>query len=198
MMVIVLDSSKRVVNVFYNRSERPRKIIAAPYRLTDLRISKPSVIRYAKSEPKTAIAMLNKQSFIDTNLFLLFFTNDVVEQADVVEELLDRAARAEIELVTSVMVVAEVVWTLESIYKLSPNDIKEKVLALLNTPGLTVESSDIVLQAIVWYVEKNVDFIDAYHAAWMRRQKVQHIFTFDRKHFGRFEHIAVTVPGIQT
>jgi len=139
--------------------------------------------------------MRPERFFADTNLFLRYLTNDVPEQADAVEQLLRRAAAGEIVLVTNGLVIAEIVWTLESFYRLPREEIKDKVLAILNTPGLVVADGDLVLQAITGYVEKDVDFIDAYNAAWMLAQEVKAIYTFNRKHFARLEGITVKVPG---
>ena len=92
------------------------------------------------------------------------------------------------------LAIAEIVWTLESYYQLSKKDIQAKVLAILNTTGLDVVDSDLVLQAIGTYVEKNVDFIDAYNVAWMLKNNVGTVYTFDQKHFSRFEGIVTEVP----
>ena len=43
--------------------------------------------------------------------------------------------------------------------------MRDAVLAIPNTPGLDVEAHDQVVQAAIWYAEKNVDFIDACIAA---------------------------------
>jgi predicted nucleic-acid-binding protein len=51
------------------------------------------------------------------------------------------------------------------------NRIQSQILAILNTPGLEVTDSDLVLQALHWYLQKNVDFIDAFNAAWMQQQR---------------------------
>ena len=133
--------------------------------------------------------------FADTNLFLRYLTNDVPKQAGAVEALLHSAAQGKTALVTTSLVIAEIIWTLESFYKLSREEIKNRVLAILHTPGLQVTDADLVLHAIVWYAEKNVDFIDAYNAAWMLREGVDKASTFDRKHFDRFDGISVEVPG---
>ncbi len=132
--------------------------------------------------------------FADTNLFLRYLTNDVPAQADAVEALLKRAAQGQIRLTATSMVVAEIVWTLESFYRLPKKDISDKILAILNTPGLEVEASDQLLQAAVWYTEKNVDFIDAFNAAWMLLHGIASAATFDKKHFNRFDHILVATP----
>ena len=138
--------------------------------------------------------MGNERIFADTNLFLRFLTNDIPEQADLVERLLQQAAQGELILVTNAMVLAEIVWTLESFYRLEKPDVQAKILAILNTPGLEVAESDLLLQAILWYAEKNVDFIDAYNAAWMRARKIDIVSTFDRKHFNRFDDVIVRLP----
>lgn len=132
--------------------------------------------------------------FVDTNLFLRYLTNDVPEQADAVERLLRRAMAGEIRLLTNELVIAEIVWTLESFYKLSRQEIRDKVLAILNTPGLEVANGPTVLQAIVWYAEKNVDFIDAYNGAWILSQGLNAVYTFDRRHFSRLEGLTPLTP----
>jgi uncharacterized protein len=136
-----------------------------------------------------------ERAFIDTNLFLRYLTNDIPEKADRVEELLQRAALGEIVLVTTSLVIAEIVWTLTSFYGLSRQPICDRVLAILNTPGLEVAESDLLIAAATHYAAKNVDFIDAYNAAWMVQQQLSTAYTFDRKHFSRFEHIVVKTPG---
>ncbi len=133
--------------------------------------------------------------FADTNLFLRYLTNDLPDQADAFEQVLQAAAQGQITLVTNAMVIAEIVWTLESFYQLTPLQTQEGVLAILNTPGLEVVDGEVALQAILWHVEKNVDFIDAYNAAWMHRQGLSTVCTFDRRHFARFDELAVKVPG---
>ena len=132
--------------------------------------------------------------FADTNLFLRYLTNDVPAQADLVESLLHRAAKGKVNLVTTSMVIAEIVWTLESYYELDKKEIQTMILGILNTDGLEVIDSDLILQAIVPYTDKNMDFIDAFNAAWMDKNDVDKIYTFDQKHFNRFEKIVAELP----
>lgn len=133
--------------------------------------------------------------FADTNLFLRYLTNDVPDQADAFERLIKSAAAGECQLVTNALVIAEIVWTLESFYKVPKVDIRSKILAILNTPGLEVAENETLLQATLWYAEKNVDFIDAFNAAWMSAHAIDVISTFDQKHFARFDGIIVRIPG---
>lgn len=135
--------------------------------------------------------MSPERIFADTNLFLRYLTNDVPQQADAVEALLRRAAAGEVTLVTNSLVVAEIVWVLETVYNLPRPSIAEKVLAILNTPGLEVPEAEILLQAAIWYAEQNVDFADAYNGAWMLAQGIDTVCTFDRRHFRRLPGISV-------
>lgn len=137
-----------------------------------------------------------ERAFADTNLFLRFLTNDVPPQADAVERLFRVAAAGDVVLLVTGLTIAEIVWTLESYYGLAKAEIQGKVLAILNTPGVEVSEADVLLQAVDWYVQKNVDFIDAYHAAWLMANEVRVAFTFDQRHFARFEHLQVKVPGM--
>jgi len=141
--------------------------------------------------------MSAERLFADTNLFLRYLTNDVPEQAEAFERLLKAAGQGIYTLITNPMVIAEIVWTLESYYQLSPSEAQRRVLAILNTPGIEVFEGDLVLQAVLWHVEKNVDFIDAYNAGWMLDQGLTIACTFDRRHFARFEGIQLQTPGVE-
>jgi len=139
--------------------------------------------------------MSSERVFADTNFFLRYLTNDVPEQADAIEQLLKHAADGSLVLITNSLVIAEMVWTLESFYRLPRADVQAKIMAILNTPGLEVVEAETILQAILWYVEKNVDYIDAFNAAWLLNHDLSMILTFNQKHFRRFEQLKVRVPG---
>ena len=141
--------------------------------------------------------METERAFADTNLFLRYLTNDVPAQADAVELLLHRASAGEIMLVINNLVIAELVWTLESYYGLARDSIKSKVLAILNTPGLEADDGDLLLEAISWYADKNIDFVDAFNAAWLLAHGMTVACTFDRKHLARVEGVSVQVPGTE-
>lgn len=59
------------------------------------------------------------------------------------------------------IVVAELVWVLESFYKMEAAEIADLVDSILNTPGLTVSDESIVRSALKQYRTKGVDLVDA-------------------------------------
>ena len=132
--------------------------------------------------------------FVDTNIFLRFLTNDDPRKAERAEALFKKAVAGKVALQTSVLVVAEMVWTLESFYGLTRDDIAEKIGKILNTPNLRCEASVILLEALDLYADKNVDFIDAYHGVTLRGAEDVRVVTYDWKHFKRMEWLTVVEP----
>lgn len=99
--------------------------------------------------------------------------------------LFRQAIQGKIQLITSLLVIAEIVWTLESFYHLTKTDIAFKVETILNTPNLLCPEAEIIIMALDLYVQENIDFIDAYHAHNLQAQELTQIATYDHKHFKR-------------
>lgn len=135
-----------------------------------------------------------KAFFIDTNLFIRYFTNDDPKKADRVDRLLEQAVNGKIELMTAEIVLAEVVWVLESYYELEKARIAEMLKAILSTPGIKVLNGKIVQNALKYYSDKNIDFVDAYIVAVMEKYKIAGIYSFDKKHLDRLTQITRLEP----
>ena len=129
--------------------------------------------------------------FVDTNVFLRYLTNDDTVRAARADRLFHDAVSGRVFLRTSALVIAEIVWTLESFYGLPKSQIAEKVEKILNTPNLECDDSARILQALDTYVHENIDYIDAYHVFYMRDLGLVRIATYDRKHFGRIPWIEI-------
>jgi predicted nucleic-acid-binding protein len=91
-------------------------------------------------------------------------------------------------------VIAEIIWTLESFYKLEKDEIVSKVEKILNTPNLECAEASLILTALDLYVHHNIDFIDAYHAFHMKDRGLTRILTYDRKHFARIPWLEIVEP----
>lgn len=128
---------------------------------------------------------------MDTNVFLRFILWDIPDQAAEAELLFRSAVDKKNRLHTSELVIAEIVWTLESFYKKAKQKIADLIRGILNTPNLSVANSDLIVQALDEYEKKNVDFIDAYSAAYMRKNNIFQIKTYDEKHFKRFTDLKI-------
>jgi predicted nucleic-acid-binding protein len=123
-----------------------------------------------------------------------YLTDDVPDQAEAVEQILKRAAEGKVVLRTNALVIAEIIWTLESYYRLDREEIRDHVLAIINTPGLNVDEAKLITEAVLLCADQSIDFIDAYNACWMRRAGLSYIYTFDIRHYRRIEGIKPQVP----
>ncbi len=135
-----------------------------------------------------------KTVFVDTNIFIRYLTNDDPVKADKVDRLLDKAAKGKVLLVTAELVVAEVVWVLESFYGLKNDTIGQMIKAILITPGLKVINGSLVEKAIDYYLTYNIDFIDGYIAAVMEQKGINEIFSYDKKHLSRIQSVSRKEP----
>jgi uncharacterized protein len=131
--------------------------------------------------------------FLDTNIFIRFLTDDVPEKADACEEIFKKAVEKQETLFTTDLVIAEIVWVLESFYELPKDEIQDKVEKILNTPNLICPYKDLILGALILYSEKNIDYIDAYNALILKEHGIEELYSYD-KHYDRIEWLTRLEP----
>jgi predicted nucleic acid-binding protein len=117
--------------------------------------------------------------FVDTNIFLRYLTKDDPSRYEKCKEMFKKAMKGEIAITTSGMVIAELVWTLLSYYKVPKAEVVEKVTVIVGTKNLSIPDKHIVGDALVLYARKNIDFIDAYNAIFMRYHGLREIYSYD-------------------
>ncbi|MBI4654040.1 MAG: PIN domain-containing protein [Nitrospirae bacterium] len=128
--------------------------------------------------------------FVDTNVFLRFFVRDIESFYYKAKELFEKAENGQLKLETSDMVIAEIVWVLESYYGFSKPEIKEVVDAIFETKNLKVANHSRVKEAVDLYSTEKKDFIDAYNIAYMKSKDFKKVATFDVKHFKNIEGVS--------
>jgi predicted nucleic acid-binding protein len=132
-------------------------------------------------------------AFVDTNIFLRYLTKDHPAKYERCREMFKRAVKGEITLSTSPMVIAELIWTLLSYYKVPKADLIEKISVIVGTESLFIPDKDVLAEALVLYARKNIDFIDAYNAVFMRHHGLVEIYSYDED-FETVEGIKRTEP----
>jgi len=120
-----------------------------------------------------------ENKFVDTNVFLRYLTKDDLSKYERCREMFKKALKGEITISTSGMVIAELIWTLLSYYKVPKAEVIEKVSVILGTENLFVPDKDVLVDALVLYARKNIDFIDAYNAVFMKYQGLREIYSYD-------------------
>ena len=131
--------------------------------------------------------------FIDTNIFIRFLVNDIPQKADACEKIFKNAVAKKETLFTTEMVIAEIIWVLESYYELSQQEVQEKVEKILNTPNLICPHKDLILNALIICGEKNIDYIDAYNALILKNKGITELYSYD-KHYDRMDWLTRLEP----
>jgi predicted nucleic acid-binding protein len=117
--------------------------------------------------------------WIDANVLLRFLTGSPPDLAERAAGLLQEGQRGEVVLRVHAVVVAEVVWVLESFYGYSRVEISGSLVPLLEQPALRVEDARTVVRALETMAEKGVDFADALLAE-TARSRGDGVASFDK------------------
>jgi predicted nucleic-acid-binding protein len=117
--------------------------------------------------------------FLDTNAILRYLRNDIPAQADAVRVRLAQAQAGHLIIEIHPLILAEVLFVLESYYAQPREKIAFVLNTFLDTPGIRIDEETRIREALRRYVEKNVSFIDAYLAA-LGAETSYEIFSFDR------------------
>jgi predicted nucleic acid-binding protein len=120
-----------------------------------------------------------ENKFVDTNIFLRYLTGDDHPKYERCRGLFKRAVEGEFGLSTSVMVIAELIWTLLSYYKVPKAEVVEKVSVIIGSENIFIPDKNLLADALVLYAQKNIDFIDAYNAVFMKYHGFREIYSYD-------------------
>ena len=117
-------------------------------------------------------------AFVDTNVLIRHLTGDPPDQAERATAFL-RAAQDNLILVD--LVVAEVVYVLESVYALERERVAEVVRAILGFPVIVVADRPLLLRALEIYEQHRIHFAESYLAACAEVSGVGRVASFDRQ-----------------
>ncbi|MDP8969439.1 MAG: PIN domain-containing protein [Actinomycetota bacterium] len=115
-------------------------------------------------------------AYVDTNVFVRHLTGDPPASARRATAFLSRAE----ELVLADLIVAEIVYVLESVYKLSPVETALRVRAILGFPSVVTVDKARLLRAVNLYETARLHFAEAYLVACAEASGVGSVASFDR------------------
>jgi predicted nucleic acid-binding protein len=115
-------------------------------------------------------------AFVDTNILVRHLTGDPPEQAARASRFLAAAD----ELLLADLVVAEVVYVLESFYEVPRARVAELVRAIIAFPAIVVLDAAMLLRALEVYETARLDFAEAYLVAQAERSGVGVVASFDK------------------
>lgn len=118
--------------------------------------------------------------FLDTNILLRHFTQDEPDQSPRCTRFLLRIEQGELRVRTADTVIFETVFTLQRFYRQPKAKVRDLLLPVIDLPGIVLPGKRRYQRAFDLYVERNLSFADAYHAALMEGLGLREIVSFDR------------------
>ena len=133
---------------------------------------------------------------LDANVVLRFLLRDQPVMAAAAEALFARAERGEVRLVLDSLILAEVVFVLQSYYKLGREVIADALLDLINSGGVVETDRPALLNDALERYRRHpqVDFGDAMLGALAAEQNLP-VASFDRD-LDRFKDVVRFEPTI--
>ena len=110
---------------------------------------------------------------VDTNYIVRYLMNDNIQMADIAEETLTTR-----NVFISNEILAEVVYVLLGVYKISKEDIANQLLELVGFENISVSNHTVVRKSLEIFKTQNLDFVDCLLCAYSNQDKV---LTFDKK-----------------
>jgi predicted nucleic acid-binding protein len=115
-------------------------------------------------------------AFVDTNVLVRHLTGDPPEQAERARRLLSGGD----QLLLPDLVLAELVYVLESFYELPRTRVAELARAVVAFPAIEVADEPALLRALEVYEVHRLDFADAYLVAEAEISGVNAVASFDK------------------
>lgn len=117
---------------------------------------------------------------LDTNVVVRYLTQDDPKQSSIATRFLENELTREEPGFISLVVLAEIVWVLVSLYAVDRGGVAEILAGLLTTEQLRLESTDLVWRAKRRYEESKAEFSDALIMECTLAAACEQAVTFDK------------------
>lgn len=117
---------------------------------------------------------------LDTNILVRYFVQDEPKQARVASDLIEKSGKIGEIFYLNVIVLCELVWVLESLYKIKKKDIVNLLDAIFFTSQFEIESRDEVRKVFDDFKNANMDFADCLIGVLNKKSGCIKTLTFDK------------------
>ena len=120
--------------------------------------------------------------FLDTNVILRHVLGDNADHSPRATALFRRIERGELAVRLADTVVFETVFTLEKVYRIPRNAIRDAVQLILDLPGVILPGKTAYDPVFDLYVSRGaLSFADCFHVVLAQRLQLSGIISFDRE-----------------
>jgi len=124
---------------------------------------------------------------LDTNVLLRWIIGDDVKHLKLVQDLIEKPSIKKIHLAD--VVIAEMVWVMQSLYKLDRTEIVEAIEILLNSPKFVLNKSLFAKVVEIYPNKKSLSFVNLMLVFYTQLNQSEPLVTFDTKLSKNFSSI---------
>ncbi|MBU1000185.1 PIN domain-containing protein [Patescibacteria group bacterium] len=117
---------------------------------------------------------------LDANIVLRFVLNNDPVLSPKSKNIIQKIQSGKTTAYLYTLALSEIIFTLEGSYRLPKEQIVKTLSTLFNLPNIKVENHQLLKKAFNYYLDKNVNFPDAYYIALMSKKNIKEIYSFDR------------------
>lgn len=123
--------------------------------------------------------------FVDTNYFLRFLLKDNQIQHKTAKNLFRPVLNDKTRLITSIVVMFEINWVLNSYYEFNKTDVLSAFRKVLKL-NFKLEEKNLLTKALDLYNQTNLSLEDCYNLIFVQKSKIAEFKTFDKKLLKQF------------
>ncbi len=112
---------------------------------------------------------------VDANVIIRYLLNDVKDLTERSAEIIENS-----HIYIPNEIIAEVVYVLEKVYKITREDISSSLSTLFNYPTVEVSDKSLIFEALSLYKRRKIDFVDTLLYAYFKVASYE-VLTFDEK-----------------
>jgi predicted nucleic-acid-binding protein len=131
---------------------------------------------------------------LDTNVLVRFLVKDDERQSKIVYRAFKQAEMDKNTFFVPLLVVLEMLWVLQSVYKIARTDILDSVNEVILMPILMFEAQATIQQFIFIARESNIDLSDILIACSAKLSGCESVLTFDKK-ASKFDYFEIVGPN---
>ena len=116
---------------------------------------------------------------LDTNVLVRYVLRDDVQQAKVVDRLIEKCIAEHVQIVISLLALQETEWVLRACAKIDKASIITLFKHLLESADILIETEEILEEALLHFENSNADFSDCLMVAQYQHTACDYMVTFE-------------------
>ncbi len=103
-----------------------------------------------------------KTILVDANIIIRFLLNDHPTLSFQAKDIILKAQQGSLKLYLDEVVIAEIIWTLSSFYRIKRFEISDKLEEIVSQNWVINPKKDLIIQTLALFRSSNLDYIDCW------------------------------------